>query len=68
MNDLPIFLQLFVRMFAFLALGAWLQTLLPGTADAPDDCRQAHLAGSVAHHASGPAAKQCAVPASNDPK
>ncbi|MFI5336775.1 MAG: hypothetical protein ACHQ5A_08325 [Opitutales bacterium] len=27
MNDLPVFLQVFVRAFALLAVGLWMQTL-----------------------------------------
>ncbi|HVU17403.1 MAG TPA: hypothetical protein VHD32_10780 [Candidatus Didemnitutus sp.] len=29
MDDLPVFLQMFVRLLAVFALGAWLQSLTP---------------------------------------
>jgi len=37
MNDLPVFLQMFVRLFAVLALGAWLQTVAGKKAEESPD-------------------------------
>jgi hypothetical protein len=68
MDDLPIFLQMFVRLFAVFALGAWLQTLAPRKAETPAGAGQPCLVKQAAHPAAIQPAKVCATPLASDPK
>ena len=63
MNDLPVFLQMFIRLFAVLALGAWLQTLATKKEDEPRDGSRGPAGKPQVHAPADPAAPPDPAPA-----
>jgi hypothetical protein len=68
MNDLPIFLQMFARLFAAFALGAWLQTLAPRTTEKSPEAERACPVKPAVHAQADPSAKPAPAPAPADGK
>jgi hypothetical protein len=68
MNDLPVFVQMFVRLFALIAIGFWLQVMAGSQpeekkpAEAKPAVQKAESTGAtVAQPCADPAAK-CSLP------
>jgi hypothetical protein len=68
MDDLPIFLQMFVRLFATFALGAWLHTLAPRKAEKPPEPDPAVAAKVVPHPSAEAPPKACETAPAPDGK
>jgi hypothetical protein len=68
MDDLPIFLQMFARLFAALTVGAWLQTLAPTKDDCPSEANRPRVVKQMVRPASAQSTKCGEVATPSDPK